>query len=42
MSTGAAGAAGAAVPIELYHTTPPWSSRALSPVAHALAVVLNR
>ena len=36
------GAAGAAVPIELYHTTPPWSSRASPPVIHVLAVVLNR
>ena len=26
----------------LYHTTRPWSSRASSPVTHALAVVLNR
>ena len=36
------GAAGAAVPIELYHTTPPCSSRASSPVTHAFAVVLSR
>ena len=35
-------AAGAAIPIELYHTIPPWSSRASSPVSHALAVELNR
>ena len=28
--------------IELYHTTLPWSSRAPSPVTHALAVQLNR
>ena len=38
------GAAGAAVPIESYHTTLPWSSRASSPVTRALLAVveLNR
>ena len=42
MSTGAAGAAGAAESIGLYYMTPPWTSRASMPVTHALDVVLNR
>ena len=42
MSTGAAGAAGAAESIGLYYMTPPWSSQASMPVTHALDVVLNR
>ena len=35
-------AAGAAVPIQSYHTTLPWSSRASSTITHAPAVELNR
>ena len=38
------GAAGAAVPLESYHTTLPWSSRASPPITYALLAVveLNR